>query len=88
MQFLTMCASTFWSRHMMDDSDEDFRDSSSDGSSDYEHVRAKHFAQEGFSRDVGESGVTHGRLLFQYLEFDSPFCREPFTDKARSYNFV
>ncbi|KAF7029498.1 hypothetical protein CFC21_041226 [Triticum aestivum] len=70
--------------HMMDDSDEDFHDSSSDGSSDYEHVRVKHFAQEGFSRDVGESGVTHGRLLFQYLEFDSPFCREPLTDKISS----
>ncbi|KAM0893972.1 hypothetical protein ACQ4PT_024775 [Festuca glaucescens] len=71
-------------RHMMDDSDGDCHDSSSDGSSDYEHVRAKHLSQEGFSSDDGESVDTHGRLLFQYLEFDSPFCREPLSDKISS----
>jgi hypothetical protein len=73
---------------MMDDSDGDCHDSSSDGSSDYGHVRVKHLSQEGFSSDDGESGDTHGRLLFQYLEFDSPFCREPLTDKARINDLV
>ncbi|XP_051209831.1 uncharacterized protein [Lolium perenne] len=71
-------------RHMMDDSDGDCHDSSSDGSSDYEHVRVKHLSQEGFSSDDGESLDNHGRLLFQYLEFDSPFCREPLSDKISS----
>ncbi|KAL6884531.1 hypothetical protein ACP4OV_010467 [Aristida adscensionis] len=70
-------------RHMMNDSDGDSHDSSSDASSDYEHGRLKHLTHEGFSSDDGESGDPHGRLLFQYLEFDSPFCREPLTDKAR-----
>ncbi|KAL5226259.1 hypothetical protein ABZP36_014524 [Zizania latifolia] len=71
-------------RHMMDDSDGDYHDSSSDASSDYEHGRVKHLMQEGFSSDDGESGDLHGRLLFQYFEFDSPFCREPLTDKISS----
>uniref|UniRef100_A0ACD5VIF6 Uncharacterized protein n=1 Tax=Avena sativa TaxID=4498 RepID=A0ACD5VIF6_AVESA len=74
-------------RHMMDISDEDCHDSSSDGSSDYDHVRVKHLSQEGFSSDDSESGDTHGRLLFQYLEFDSPFCREPLTDKISSLSY-
>ncbi|XP_052163266.1 uncharacterized protein LOC127780395 [Oryza glaberrima] len=71
-------------RHMMDDSDGEYHDSSSDASSDYELGRVKHLTQEGFSSDDGESGDLHGRLLFQYLEFDSPFCREPLTDKISS----
>ncbi|CAM0881213.1 unnamed protein product [Alopecurus aequalis] len=71
-------------RHMIDDSDGDCHDFSSNGSSDYEHVRAKHLSQEGFSSVDDESGDTHGPLLFQYLEFDSPFCREPLTDKISS----
>jgi hypothetical protein len=73
---------------MMDISDGDCHDSSSDGSSDYDHVRVKHLSQEGFSSDDSESGDTHGRLLFQYLEFDSPFCREPLTDKAIIRNLL
>ncbi|XP_062200546.1 uncharacterized protein LOC133903245 isoform X2 [Phragmites australis] len=71
-------------RHMMNDSDVDSHDSSSDASSDYEHGRLKHLTHEGFSSDDGESGDLHGRLLFQYLEFDSPFCREPLSDKVSS----
>lgn len=74
-------------RHMMDDSDMDCNDSSSDSSCDYEHVRVKHLSQEGlegFSSDDGESGDTNDCLLFQYLEFDSPFCREPLTEKISS----
>uniref|UniRef100_A0ACD5VZ23 Uncharacterized protein n=1 Tax=Avena sativa TaxID=4498 RepID=A0ACD5VZ23_AVESA len=74
-------------RHMMDISDGDCHDSSSDGSSDYDHVRVKHLSQEGFSSDDSESEDTHGRLLFQYLEFDSPFCREPLTDKISSLSY-
>jgi hypothetical protein len=69
---------------MMNDSDGDSHDSSSDASSDCGHGRLKHLTQEGFSSDDGESGDPHDRLLFQYLEFDSPFCREPLTDKVSS----
>ncbi|KAL6608029.1 hypothetical protein ACP70R_041092 [Stipagrostis hirtigluma subsp. patula] len=71
-------------RHTMNDSDGDSHDSSSDASSDCEHARLKHLTHEGFSSDDGESRDPHGRLLFQYLEFDSPFCREPLTDKISS----
>ncbi|XP_062211555.1 uncharacterized protein LOC133912699 isoform X2 [Phragmites australis] len=72
------------SRHMMNDNDVDSHDSSSDASSDYGHGRLKHLTQESFSSDDGESGDLHGHLLLQYLEFDSPFCREPLTDKISS----
>lgn len=85
-----------------EDSDGDyFRDSSSDGSSDYEHERGslqysvessllierlsmkdQHVTlQEGFSSDEGESGSTQACLLFEYLERDQPYGREPLSDK-------
>ncbi|TKW14657.1 hypothetical protein SEVIR_5G181000v4 [Setaria viridis] len=76
--------STSPSRHMMNDSDGDSHESSSDASSDCGNGRLKHLTREGFSSDDGESGDPHDRLLFQYLEFDSPFCREPLTDKVSS----
>ncbi|KAK8452839.1 hypothetical protein SEVIR_5G181000v4 [Setaria viridis] len=69
---------------MMNDSDGDSHESSSDASSDCGNGRLKHLTREGFSSDDGESGDPHDRLLFQYLEFDSPFCREPLTDKVSS----
>ncbi|XP_038679667.1 uncharacterized protein LOC119980901 [Tripterygium wilfordii] len=91
-----------------EDSDSDFRDSSSDGSSDCEpergcsrelrnnhHVtsnipltmdrlslRDQHAGlQDGFSSDEGESVNSHSTLLFEYLEQDPPYSREPLADK-------
>ncbi|KAM7487663.1 hypothetical protein LguiB_025147 [Lonicera macranthoides] len=44
--------------------------------------RHQHTAlQEGFSSDEGESGNSLGSLLFEYLERDPPFSREPLADK-------
>ncbi|KAL6577642.1 hypothetical protein OROMI_009970 [Orobanche minor] len=37
--------------------------------------------QEGFSSDEGEDGSSHGTLLFEYLEQDPPYCREPLANK-------
>ncbi|XP_044477455.1 uncharacterized protein LOC123204721 [Mangifera indica] len=37
--------------------------------------------QEGFSSDDGESGSYQGSLLFEYLEQDTPYSREPLADK-------
>ncbi|XP_072993404.1 uncharacterized protein [Typha latifolia] len=98
------------SRRAGEDSDGDScHDSSSDGSSDYEHERGLKFcrdwnqshltnsstlridrlslneehvsSQEGFSSDESESGNSRGCLLFEYLELDPPYCREPLADK-------
>lgn len=84
------------------------RDSSSEGSSDYEHEggrKAKQWSRnslsntfmlrmdrlslsgnhmplhDGFSSNDGEVGYAQGCLLFEYLEQDPPYCREPFADK-------
>lgn len=87
-----------------EDSDSDFRDSSSDGSSDCEPERGLKYSrdeitltmdrfslrdqhpalQEDFSSDEGESTNSQGRLLFEYLERDVPYSREPLADKASS----
>ncbi|KAK7280436.1 hypothetical protein RJT34_25500 [Clitoria ternatea] len=102
------------SRQLGDDSDSDFRDSSSDGSSssDCEPVperglkymreqrnlphlsdelphlmgrlslRDHHsLPQDGFSSDDGESVNSQGYLIFEYLERDPPYSREPLADK-------
>jgi hypothetical protein len=98
-------------RRLGEDSDSDFRDSSSDGSSDYEHergvkcsrdqlnhhhvtddfplridrlsLRDQHVAhKEDFSSDEGESVNCQGCLLFEYLERDPPYSREPLADKV------
>ncbi|XP_022881924.1 uncharacterized protein LOC111398973 [Olea europaea var. sylvestris] len=88
-----------------------FRDSSSDGSSDYEldrgsfthsdgqrsfhhhtsdstqridplSVRDHCMAyQESISSDEGEPGSSRSHLLFEYLERDQPYSREPLADK-------
>ncbi|XP_078446009.1 uncharacterized protein LOC144715037 [Wolffia australiana] len=73
------------------ESDSDYsRDSSSDGSSDCElergqnrlPIREKHKnSQEGSSSDDQGSEISHGHLLFEFLEKDLPYCREPLTDK-------
>ncbi|KAG8382855.1 hypothetical protein BUALT_Bualt05G0122600 [Buddleja alternifolia] len=45
-------------------------------------LRDQHMAfQEGFSSDEGESGSSQGCLLFEYLERDPPYCREPLANK-------
>ncbi|KAL2485093.1 Protein of unknown function (DUF789) [Abeliophyllum distichum] len=45
-------------------------------------VRDQNMAfQEGFSSDEGESGSSQGCLLFEYLERDQPYSREPLADK-------
>ncbi|CAK7326631.1 unnamed protein product [Dovyalis caffra] len=104
------------SRRLGEDSDSDFRDSSSDGSSDYEHerglkcsreqwnhhhltndfplrmdrlsLRDQHIAhQEDFSSDEGESMNCQGCLLFEYLERDAPYSREPLADKILDLAF-
>ncbi|KAJ4713443.1 Protein of unknown function (DUF789) [Melia azedarach] len=103
--------STPKSRQAAEDSDCDyFRDSCSDGSSDYEIEKGTKFSrpqqghyhltddipsrigslsisdenstmQEGFSSDDSEIGSSQGHLLFEYLEQDTPYSREPLADK-------
>ncbi|GFP84680.1 hypothetical protein PHJA_000611900 [Phtheirospermum japonicum] len=77
-------------RRLGEESDSEyFRDSSSDGSSDSEHERVGlNYSreqlmsfQEGFSSDEGEYGSSHRTLLFEYLERDPPYCREPLANK-------
>jgi hypothetical protein len=81
------------SRRPGEESDDSLRESiSSDGSSDCERVdlnnsrrgACQNNDQEGFSSDEGESVNNRpggGTLLFEYLECDTPFSREPLTDK-------
>lgn len=38
--------------------------------------------QEGFSSDEGEFGNSQGCLLFEYLERDQPYSREPLANKV------
>lgn len=104
----------FFDRQHGEDSDSDFRDSSSDGSSDGEPVHGRglkymreprnlpHLSdevpqrmsrlslrdhhsvpQDGFSSDDGDSVNPQGYLIFEYLERDPPFSREPLADKVR-----
>ncbi|KAG1368131.1 5-hydroxytryptamine receptor 1F [Cocos nucifera] len=50
-------------------------------------LREKHATlQEGVLSDDGEAGTSQGCLLFEYLEQDSPYSREPLADKASSTN--
>lgn len=101
----------FLDRQLGEDSDSDFRDSSSDGSSDCEPERGLKFVreqrnlphlsdevphwmgrlslrdhhtlpQDGFSSDDGEPVNSQGYLLFEYLERDLPYSREPLVDKV------
>ncbi|KAJ1398329.1 hypothetical protein SESBI_31169 [Sesbania bispinosa] len=104
------------SRQLGEDSDSDFRDSSSDGSSDCEpergfkclgeHRNLLHLSdevphwmgrlslrdhptvpQDGFSSDDGEPVNSQGNLLFEYLEQDPPYSREPLADKILDLAF-
>ncbi|KAJ1390534.1 hypothetical protein SESBI_37435 [Sesbania bispinosa] len=103
-------------RQLGEDSDSDFRDSSSDGSSDCEpergfkclgeHRNLLHLSdevphcmgrlslrdhptvpQDGFSSDDGEPVNSQGNLLFEYLEQDPPYSREPLADKILDLAF-
>lgn len=78
-------------RQLGEDSDSDFRDSCSEGSTDSETERGfnslsfldRHGGvQEDFSSDDGESGNSQDFLLFEYLERDPPYSRVPLADKA------
>lgn len=41
--------------------------------------------QESFSIDDGETSNSRGCLMFEYLEQDSPYSREPLIDKVCSF---
>ncbi|XP_074295611.1 uncharacterized protein LOC141623393 [Silene latifolia] len=43
--------------------------------------KTQHITVHEGSSDDGESGNSQVSLLFQYLEYDPPFCREPLADK-------
>lgn len=43
-------------------------------------LRKEH--REDSSSDDGEPLSSHGRLVFEYLEHDLPYIREPFADKV------
>lgn len=100
-------------RQASEDSDGDYyRDSSSDGSSDYEFEKSMKFSrelhgstneilsrigslsisdehsttQEGSSSDDGEAGNSRDHLMFEFFEQDTPYIREPLTDKASCYS--
>ena len=46
-------------------------------------LKEKHVAsQEGSSSDDGDSGSSQGHLLFEFLERDPPYIREPLADKV------
>ena len=40
--------------------------------------------QEDFSSDEGESVISQACLIFEYLERDPPYGREPLADKVRN----
>ncbi|EFH53005.1 hypothetical protein ARALYDRAFT_346633 [Arabidopsis lyrata subsp. lyrata] len=74
-----------------DSSDSDFRDSSSDVSSDsdservsasLDHISLRDQHQEDSSSDDGEPISSQGSLIFEYLERDLPYIREPLADKV------
>ncbi|CAN6907482.1 unnamed protein product [Brassica oleracea] len=71
------------SRRLSEESDSDFKDSSSEGSSSESErglsLRKEHL--EDSSSDDGQPLSSQGRLIFEYLERDLPYIREPFADK-------
>lgn len=93
--------SSFWllfhfcyGRRPGDSSDSDFRDSSSDVSSDsdservsatLDHISLRDQHQEDSSSDDGEPLSSQGRLIFEYLERDLPYIREPLADKVCAF---
>lgn len=80
-----------YGRRPGDSSDSDFRDSSS-SDSDSEQVSARvdrislrDQHQEDSSSDDGEPLGSQGRLIFEYLERDLPYIREPLADKVCAF---
>lgn len=76
----------------MEESDGESMDTSSEGSSetDLEQLRSSTVEAtcrlEGvFQRDGDEMHSPSARPIFEYLETDPPFGREPLTDKASLY---
>ncbi|CAL9126421.1 uncharacterized protein LOC103991445 [Musa acuminata AAA Group] len=94
------------SRQMSQESDGDCRDSSSDGSDEYESEKGLNYSnewistggtslrmnklyvsekqahrQDGSSSDDDNFGNSQCHLLFEFLEQDPPFIREPLADK-------
>lgn len=87
-------------RRSGEESESDFQDSSSDGSSseserglcyptekisarmDQLSLRKEHQEQEDSYSHDGEALSSQGRLVFEYLERDLPYIREPFADKV------
>ena len=71
-------------RRLSEESDSDFKDSSSEGSSSESErglsLRKEHL--EDSSSDDGQPLSSQGRLIFEYLERDLPYIREPFADKV------
>ncbi|KAJ0257039.1 Uncharacterized protein HA466_0079760 [Hirschfeldia incana] len=90
-------SSSLQARRAGEESDSDFKDSSSEGSSsesetglsypkaqisagvDQLSLRKEHLGDS--SSDDGEPLSSQGRLIFEYLERDLPYIREPFADK-------
>ncbi|KAF8095096.1 hypothetical protein N665_0341s0022 [Sinapis alba] len=73
------------SRRPDEESDSDFKDTSSEGSSSSESERGLSLRKEHLedpSSDDGEPLTSRqGRFVFEYLERDLPYIREPFADK-------
>ncbi|CAN6197391.1 unnamed protein product [Urochloa humidicola] len=75
-------------RHPWEESDGESMDTSSEGSSetDVDRLRGSLEAtcrlEGGFQRDDGEMHSPSTRPIFEYLETDPPFGREPLTDKV------
>ncbi|KAG2667479.1 hypothetical protein I3760_15G117200 [Carya illinoinensis] len=68
-------------RQAGEESDYDYyRDSSSDGSSDHESDKGIKFTREQWVHNHLR-GNSQGRLLFEFLEQDLPYSREPLADK-------
>ncbi|KAL6897375.1 hypothetical protein ACP4OV_007071 [Aristida adscensionis] len=77
------------SRHPWEESDGESMDTSSEGSSETDVDRLRGSSLEaacrlegGFRRDDGEMHSPSSRPIFEYLETDPPFGREPLTDKV------
>ncbi|CAL9084639.1 unnamed protein product [Musa textilis] len=69
----------FCNMRRVEESDNDcYQDSTSDGSSHGEHFSL----EDGSSSDEGDAENSQGCLLFEYLEQDSPYHREPLADKV------
>ncbi|XWS63524.1 hypothetical protein CRYUN_Cryun06bG0106200 [Craigia yunnanensis] len=68
--------------NLSEESDSDFRDSSSDGSNCPWEI-----SREELSSDEGESVNSQSSLIFEYFERDPPSSREPLADKIADLAF-